>query len=76
MEMTMSEQTIPMVASSPRIGLLGATRAAITQMVAAIQASRQRRAERAVRTILRDFSVERLAAYGWSAEDIQYLKSM
>jgi hypothetical protein len=76
MEMTLSQQTIPVVASSPQSGLLRAITAAVAQVIAAIQASHQRRAKRVVRTVLGDFSAERLTAYGWSAEEIQNLKSM
>lgn len=72
----MSQQSIPVVASSPHSGLLRAITAAIAQVIAAIQASHQRRAKRAVRVVLGDFSTQRLAAYGWSAEEIQHLKSM
>jgi hypothetical protein len=74
--MIMSEQTIPMMAHGRGGVLAGAINTSVAEVIAAFLASRQRRAERAVRATLRDFSAEHLAAYGWAQEDIKRLKSI
>ena len=72
----MSEQTIPMMTRGRDGVPSDAINACVAELIAAFLASQQRRAERAVRATLRDFTAEQLAAYGWTREDIKRLKSI
>ena len=48
----------------------------VETVVQIVAAPRQARARSVIRHAMRDISVERLASYGWSMDDIRRLKSI
>jgi hypothetical protein len=74
--MIMSQQSTPLATSSFGVDLRERFATATKMVVGAIQASRQARAGRFLRSTIADrYSDEDLAGYGWSANDIRRLKS-
>ena len=72
----MSEQILPGVVPNIEIAGLRSIKAAVVRAVEAIQKPRQVRAHRVVREIVGGYSAERLAAFGWTADDIRRMQSM
>lgn len=48
----------------------------VETLVQIIAAPRRTRARSVIRHVMRDISVERLASFGWSTDDIRRLKSV
>jgi hypothetical protein len=74
--MIMSKQPIPCTANHSDDGTRQSTPSAAVALVNVIGQPREVRARKVVKHVMHDFSVDRLASFGWSLDDIRRSKSV
>lgn len=72
----MSEQILPGIVPAIEIDGLRRIKAVAGRTMEAIQKPRHVRARNVVRRVVGSYSADRLAAFGWTADDIRRFRSM